>query len=144
PESMEATLRDTQLPQQRMKLPLADQAVIPGRTILGRKHQAQGVRSPSQQICPDVLHQFSRDRETAIALLRFYRLNLAPPHALPNVNDSVFQIQLGNPKGANLAASNAGLGQDGVERLMRFVGGINNALDFLQRKRKRLHQPPLG
>ena len=50
PESMEATLRDAQLFEQRMKLPLANQAVIPRRTVSRREQQAQRVWASRPEI----------------------------------------------------------------------------------------------
>ncbi len=67
PESMEATLRDTQLLQQWVKLPLADQTVIPGRTVLCREHKPASFGRQAFQEYPRCAAQFRRDRKTAIA-----------------------------------------------------------------------------
>src|SRR5450755_1492889 len=124
-----------------MKLPLANQAVIPRCAISGCEQQAERVLPPGLQISAQVFYQFSRDREAAIPLARFHCLDLASPNALANLNHCILQVEIGDTESANLAAPYAGLSQDRIERPVRSDGRTNNALGFLQRKGKGLDQP---
>src|SRR5215469_7098227 len=91
-----------------------------------------------------MFHQLRRDRETAISFTRLYRLDPTAPHTLANVNDGVFQIQISNPQGANLATADSDLGQNRVERLVGLTGGGNDKLRVFQRKGKSVDESPLG
>jgi len=122
-----------------MKLPLANQAVIPRGTVSGCEQQTQRVWPPTLQVFAQVFYQFSRDRETAIALPGFNRLDLASPNVLANLNHGIFQVEIGDTESANLAAPDAGLSQDRIERPMRSAGGANDALGVLQRECEGLH-----
>src|SRR5882672_3289452 len=127
-----------------MKLPLANQAVIPRGAVAGREQQTQRVWPPALQISAQVFYQFSRDRETAIALPGLHRLDLAPPNVLADLNHGILQVEIGDTEGANLAAPYAGLSQDRIERPMRSAGSANDALGVGQRKGKGLDQPSFG
>src|SRR5882672_842473 len=127
-----------------MKLPLANQAVIPRRTVPRCEQQTQRVWPPALQISAQVFYQFGRDRETAIALPRFHRLDLASPNVLANLNHGILEVEIGDTESANLAAPYAGLCQDRIERPVRSAGSANDALSVGQRKGKGLDQPSFG
>ena len=133
---MEAALRNFELLQQRMKLALPNQTVIPRRARFRCEEQAKRIRTPGFHVPTQMFHQLRRDRETAIALARLHRLNPTAPHTLANVNYGVFQIQITNPQGANLATPDSGLGQNRVERLVGLAGGGDDKPRVFQRKGK--------
>jgi hypothetical protein len=89
PKGMEPTLRNAKLLQQRMKLALPNQTVIPRRARFRCKQQPQRVRAPGFQIFTQMLHQFHRDRKATVSLARLHCLKLTPPHTLSNVDDGV-------------------------------------------------------
>src|SRR6266404_584805 len=121
-----------------MKLPLANQAVIPRGTVSGCEQQTRHVWPPALQVSAQVFSQFCRDRETAISLPGFHRLDLASPNVLANLNHGIFQVEIGDTESANLTAPYASLSQDRIERPVRSAGRTNDASGLLQRKGKGL------
>ena len=127
-----------------MKLPLANEAVIPRIAVSVRKQQSERVGSPAPQVRGQAFYQLRRNRKAPIAFAGFHGLDLTSPHALANVDYSILQIEVNSPQTANLAGPDSSLCQNAVEAFVGLAGTLNDLLDLIQRQAKRPHYPSLG
>src|SRR5438270_2431640 len=105
-----------------MKLSLSQETVIPRSAVATREQQTEKVGSPCFQERVQVSHQLHRNWEPAITSSGFDRLELAPPYALPHMNDAILQIQIVDTQTTDLTAPNSGFSENHVERAVRLTG----------------------
>jgi len=112
PKRMESVLWNSQLRQQRMKLPLPNEVVIPRTARLRCKEQAKRIRSPASQVVTEMFDQLRGNREAADCPFGISLSEPGPPYALANLNDGIFQVQVNIPQRANLTAADSALSQN--------------------------------
>src|SRR2546423_9126986 len=106
----------------RMRLALAKETVIQGSAVAPREQQTKKVGSPCSQDRVQVPHHLHQNWERAIPSSGFDRLELAPPYALPHMNDAILQIQIVDTQTTDLTAPNSGFSENHVERAVRLTG----------------------